>query len=97
MPPSSVVRLEPRSGVLREPLIVVPVHRRPAVVADEEDQRVLLELLGAQLGEHLADGVVHRRASSRRRCGAACPRSSANCFSRASVACIGVCTALNAR
>ena len=49
---------EPRSGVLREPLIAVRGHRRPAVVAAKEDQRVLLQVAAAQLVEHLADGLV---------------------------------------
>ena len=57
MPPSQVCVLKPAQRAVpggRE-------GRRPAVVAEEENQRVLFQMMFAELGQHRANRIVHGR------------------------------------
>ena len=65
MPPSSVVRFEPRSGVLREPLMVVPGIVGPPLSLMKKMSVSSSRPASAQLVEHLADRVVHGRQHRR--------------------------------
>ena len=88
MPPSSVVRFEPRSGSLREPLIVVPSMVGPPLSL-KKTISVSPSTPPAQGVEHLADA-----SSSAVSIAAYVRRDSslmdANRLRRSSVACIGV-------
>ena len=66
MPPSSVVRFEPRSGSLREPLMVVPRMVGPPLSLKKKISVFSSSPRGPELFEHRADGLVHRRRASRR-------------------------------
>ena len=60
MPPSSVVRLEPRNGSLREPLMVVPRMVGPPLSLKKKISVFSSRSRGPERVEHLADGLVHR-------------------------------------
>ena len=61
MPPSSVVRFEPRSGSLREPLIVVPGMVGPPLSLKKTISVSSSRPSRAELLQHLADRLVHGR------------------------------------
>ena len=83
--------------VAAEKAVARAIDRRAAVVADEEDQRVLGQLRLVELLQHGADRRRPWPTSSRSRSAAARPRTSLNRARYLSVACIGVWTALNVR
>ena len=61
MPPSQVWRFEPRSGVLVEPLIVVPAIVGPPLSLKKKTSVFSSSPSARERGERSADGVVHRR------------------------------------
>ena len=88
--------LRPRSGSLLEPLMVVPGIVGPPLSLMKKTSVFSSRPRVAQLRQIVTDGVVHRRHHGR--VGAALSSAmTVNASRYLSVACIGVCTALNAR